>query len=216
MNQDSFPFLLDTIFAELKDVARFINETDEITFENRLNSICANIVAELVSTQKDLSQSEKEVFIKSALERTKSIALSSLPDRPSATIWQNVLRDLETKLQTFLCIVQMTPSTGTQRSETDDKIEFPPGTTVAYIAAQTRVGFESGMFRNKNKTELCRQVAAVCCTPNQPVISQNSFKNLFIDPPLEVLNQVEKDLEKKTKITKSLKSETIRRSGLNP
>jgi hypothetical protein len=216
MNQDSFPFLLDTIFAELKNAARSDNETDEITFENNLNSSCANIVLQLVSEQKYLIQLEKEILIRLALERTKSIALSPLPDGPFATIWQNVLGELKTKLHTFLCIVQMTPSTGIQRTETDDKIEFQAGTTVAYLAAQTRVAFESGLFKTKNKSEICRQVASLCCTQRQTEIRSHSFRKHFNDPPLDALDKVEQTLEKQTKITKSLKSETIRRTGLNP
>lgn len=213
MKQDSFPFLLDLIFAGLSDIKCLVNEQDRDKSENYLNSICAEIVVQVVAEQKSLNQPEREIFVKMATDRVRMLAALSFQDSKFEAIWQKALSDLEEKLHTFLCILLMSSLGQSQASVSEGRIAFPPGTTVAYLAAHTRVAYECGMFLNQNKTELCRQVAAVCCTPYQQIISPNSFKNFFIDPSEEVLSLVERDLEVKSKITKKMKAVKIRKEG---
>lgn len=129
-------------------------------------------------------------------------------------IWQHFINELIATLNIFLCYIRMNPENISINAPSEGRIKYQSGTTVACLATRTRIDFECNLFQTKNKLEICRQVVAVYSTPNQPYISPNSFKNYFYYPPLEVLDQVEKELLLKTKILKRLKAQVIHDTGL--
>jgi hypothetical protein len=129
-------------------------------------------------------------------------------------IWQHFINELIATVNIFLCYIRINPENDSINTPSEGRIKYHSGTTVACLATRTRIDFECNLFQTKNKLEICRQAVGVYSTPNQPYISPNSFKTYFYYPPLEILDQVEKELLLKTKILKRLKAQVIRDTGL--
>ena len=214
MNSDFYSFNVESIFSEFDKTPGIIKAYGPSEFEEWLNGVCANIIARLIEYQKSLTQPEKEQLIRSAIDRINNLVLPSIPDMSYSNIWSNVIKELETKLNSFLFILLLNSETTPMAVPIQQKIRFRIGTTVGVLAAQTRVSFESGIYQTTNKHEICRQVTSSYCTPTLSEIGRFSFKNLFDYPSIESLDQVESGLTKQLKVVKTLKSEIIRRNGL--
>jgi hypothetical protein len=216
MNQDSYSLQTDKIFSEFDELPSLIKSYGPSEFEAWLNRVCANIIARLIEYQKSLTQSEKEQLIRSAIDRISSLVLPAIPDKSYSDTWNNVIKEFEAKLNSFLFILLLNSETTPIAIPVQQKIRFRLGTTVGVLAAYTRVSFESGIYQTTNKNEICRQVTSSYCTPTLPELGRLSFKNLFDYPSIESLDQVETVLTKQLKVVKTLKSEIIRRNGLTP
>jgi hypothetical protein len=216
MNQDSYPLQTDKIFSEFDELPGIIKAYGPIEFEAWLNRVCANIIAQLIEYQKSLTQSEKEQLIRSAIDRINNLELPANTDTALSNIWNNVIKEFEAKLNSFLFILLLNSETTPIAIPVQQKIRFRLGTTVGVLAAYTRVSFESEIYQTTNKNEICRQVTSSYCTPTLPELGRLSFKNLFDYPSIESLDQVETVLTKQLKVVKTLKSEIIRRNGLTP
>jgi hypothetical protein len=214
MNQDSYSLQTDNIFSEFEKLPNIIKAYGPSEFEAWLNRVCANIIARLIEYQKSLTQSEKEELIRSAINRINDLAFPSVPDMSYSNIWNNVIKEFEAKLNSFLFILLLNSETTPIAIPVQQKIRFRLGTTVGVLAAYTRVNYESQLYQTTNKNEICRQATSSYCTPTLPELGRLSFKNLFDYPSIESLDQVETVLTKQLKVVKTLKSEIIRRNGL--
>ena len=211
---DKIPYRLNKILAELDATNGNLRLFDPPKFEKWLRKSCSDVVEQLIIFQRSLQQSEKEYLIRQCQERIKCLTISSKAKQAYVVIWQTVMKDLETRLNSFLFIILINSQTKPILGQEHPKIEFRAGTTVAVLAALTRVNFDSNLYQTSNKKEICRQVTGSYSTPSLSELGTCSFKNLFDYPTLDALNQVESNLLKQTKIVKNLKKETIRRDSL--
>ncbi|MGA3014006.1 MAG: hypothetical protein ABSD71_08220 [Bacteroidales bacterium] len=200
MNPDFHSFHADKLFSEFDEIPSIINAYGPSEFEAWLNRVCANIITRLIEYQKSLTQTEKEQLIKSALERINNLVLPSITEMSYSIIWNNVIKEFEAKLNSFLFILLLNSETTPIAAPVQQKIRFRIGTTVGVLAAQTRVNFESGLYQTTNKHEICRQVTSSYCTLTLPEIGRLSFKNLFDSPSIESLNQVESVLTNNSRL----------------
>ncbi len=66
--------------------------------------------------------------------------------------------------------------------------------SVAFLSAFLRILCDRNLVENPNVSELCRRIAAACCTSRQENLSPHSLRNCFDNPTPEVLENVREEL----------------------
>jgi len=124
-----------------------------------------------------------------------------------ALIWHLVMKNLYDRLYFLSCIAGYALPFISQNQPPASGYKIKPCCTVAMAAALSRILYENGVFRGYHKAELCRQVASLISTPNQPEVSAKSFKNLLDNPDPQTLLRLEAEFGKWMKISEKLREE---------
>ena len=122
-----------------------------------------------------------------------------------ARIWHLIMKSLYDRLYCLSCIAGYTMPFLSQNQLPTSPHKIKSCCTVAIAAALTRILYENDVFQTYNKAELCRQVADLISTPNQPEVSAKSFKNLFDNPDPQTLLRLETEFGKWMKISEKLR-----------
>ena len=107
-----------------------------------------------------------------------------------AHIYYLVLKKLEDRINSCAGATLNIMVTSTGMPGTRPVKKFRLNCSVAFFCAMLRVLCDRNIVENPNVSELCRRIAAACCTSRQENLSPHSLRNCFDDPSAPALEEL--------------------------
>jgi hypothetical protein len=111
-----------------------------------------------------------------------------------AMIYYLVLKKLEDRINSCAGSALNILATSSVNPVSTHSQKFRLSCTVAFFCAMLRVMCDRNILENPNVSELCRRMAAACCTNRQENLSPHSLRNCFDDPSPAVLEELLKEV----------------------
>ncbi len=107
-----------------------------------------------------------------------------------ALIYLCEMRKLEDRITLCAATGFSIPAAAPANSGIRPAAKFRLSCSVAFFCAMLRTVCDRNIVENPNISELCRMIAAACCTTKQETLSARSLRNCFNNPTPKVLEEV--------------------------